>query len=454
MFSRNQITRITGEEITLSSEMISAYELWDKMLLGKAPWTEGNDTEGVVSLRLEESICKEFANTALSEIESSLEIPELNEIYQKTISNLNTALQTALGLGEMAIKPLGNTGMFETIPADRIVPLEFGADERLRRCAFIQLKPIGDRDIYYRLELHELTNEGLRIANKAFKGTDSNIGHEIPLNSIEEWATLIPDVVYRGMDRMDFGFYKNPLANEIDKSYNGVSVFSGAVGMIKRADTQGGRLDWEYNSGERSIFGDYDAFNIKDNVNGKRQYKLPKGKDRLYVPVNIDASGNGSDFWSEFSPQLRDSNYNEGLEGYKREVERIVGLAYGDLSKTDVVVTKTASEIKASKIRKFNSVTAIQEELRKCLEDYAYALAFYHGYYRSHIGFQCMFHDSILSTDEEKKEQDRIDVQMGIMSKLAFRMKWYGEDRHTAEAALREVQEEIDGQADHEGDIE
>ena len=70
MFSRNQITRITGEEITLSSEMISAYELWDKMLLGKAPWTEGNDTEGVVSLRLEESICKEFANTALSEIES------------------------------------------------------------------------------------------------------------------------------------------------------------------------------------------------------------------------------------------------------------------------------------------------------------------------------------------------------------------------------------------------
>ena len=453
MFSKNQITRITGEEITLSSEMISAYELWDNMLLGKAPWTEENENDGVISLRLEGSICKEFADTTLSEIESSLEIPELDEIYQRTILNLNDALQTALGLGEMAIKPLGNTGMFETIPADRIVPLEFGANGRLRRCAFIQAKPIGDRDIYYRLELHELTNEGLRIANKAFKGTGSNIGQEIPLNSVEEWATLIPDVVYRGMDRMDFGFYKNPLANRVDKSDNGVSIFSNAVNLIKRADIQYGRLDWEYNSGERSIFGDYGAFDIKKDANGKRQFKMPKGKERLYVPVNIDASGNGSDFWSEFSPQLRDSNYNVGLETYKREVERVVGLAYGDLSRMDTVA-KTASEIEASKVRKYNSVSAIQEELKKCLEDYAYALAFYHGLYTAHLGFQCAFHDSILVDDETKRAQDRTDVQLGLMSKLEYRMKWYGEDRHTAEAALREVQEEINGAADNEGDVE
>ena len=63
---------------------------------------------------------------------------------------------------------------------------------------------------------------------------------------------------------------------------------------------------------------------------------------------------------------------------YRREIEFSVGLAYGDLSDVQEVA-KTATEIKASKNRKYNRVTAIQSNLQECLEDFAAGLAFYNS---------------------------------------------------------------------------
>lgn len=450
MFSKNQIQQVVNEEITLSSSMINAYELWENMLCGRAPWVEGTDPNGVKSLAIESNICTEFANTALSEMEASLEIPELDEIFQRTIGSMNTGFQDALGLGEMAIKPIGDTGISEIIPADRIIPFEFGSDGKLKKCAFIQVKPRGEQVVFYRFEIHELLPEGLRIANKAYKGSYSNIGSEIPLTDIDEWATLIPDVTYQGMDRMDFGFYKNPLPNRVDGSPNGVSIFSKAVEQIRKADIQFGRLDWEYESGERAVFGDYLAFDTKVDSFGKKHFIAPKGKERMFVGVNVSAGD--QDFWQDHSPELRDANYIAGLDEYLRKIELSVGLAYGDLSRVDST-DKTAEEVKQSKKRKYDTVTAIQNELRNCLEDYAYALAFYHGMYHSHIGFQCMFHDSIRVDDETQRMQDRTDVQLCVMSKLEYRMKWYGEDEHLAADALAKVKEEIQQDSENEGVI-
>ena len=62
---------------------------------------------------------------------------------------------------------------------------------------------------------------------------------------------------------------------------------------------------------------------------------------------------------------MRDESFNRGLESYLRQIEFIVGLAYGDLSDAQYV-DKTATEIKAAKQRKYNRVSAIQENLKTC----------------------------------------------------------------------------------------
>ena len=135
--------------------------------------------------------------------------------------------------------------------------------------------------------------------------------------------------------------------------------------------------------------------------------------------------------------EMRDEAFRRGLEEYKREIEFNVGLAYGDLSDAQEV-DKTATEVLASKTRKYNRVTAIQGKLEECLNGFVTALAFYNGSYMSGVEFTCEFNDSILADEESERQQDRQDVSMGVMSLLEYRMKWYNEDEETAKAKLPE----------------
>ena len=100
---------------------------------------------------------------------------------------------------------------------------------------------------------------------------------------------------------------------------------------------------------------------------------------------------------------MRDEAFKQRLEEYKREMRFFsVGLAYGDLSDVQEVA-KTATEIKTSKNRKYNRVTAIQNNLMDCLEDFVAGLAFYNSMLNSGYEFSCKFSDSIL-TDEEAEQ--------------------------------------------------
>ena len=58
------------------------------------------------------------------------------------------------------------------------------------------------------------------------------------------------------------------------------------------------------------------------------------------------------------------------------------------------------------------------------------------------------FDDSIIVDTESQRAQDRQDVNMGVMSVLEYRMKWYGEDEDTAKAALPKMQDMTDEQQD------
>ena len=139
---------------------------------------------------------------------------------------------------------------------------------------------------------------------------------------------------------------------------------------------------------------------------------------------------------------MRDEAYKRGLEEYKREIEFIVGLTYGDLSDVQDV-EKTATEIKVSKSRKYNRVTAIQNNLADCLKDFAAGMAFYNGMYHSGYEFSCKFNDSILTDEETERQQDRNDVSMGVMALWEYRMKWYNEDETTAKAAVQQPEDTV-----------
>ncbi len=70
--------------------------------------------------------------------------------------------------------------------------------------------------------------------------------------------------------------------------------------------------------------------------------------------------------------------------------------------------------------------------MKNCLDDLAYAIAFYNGLATSDYGFVCNFRDSILVDDETERSQDIQDLSLGIMRPEEYRAKWYGETLETA----------------------
>lgn len=436
MFSIRTLKELFGQDISISQEMITAIEKWRSMYRGQAPWVD----EQVDSLQIEQGICREFANVCLNEMESSISVEPLDKIYQSAVRDLNENLQSGLALGSFCIKPLGEDKV-EYITQERFIPLKFDARGRLTRVAFVDVKKVADYDYFIRFEVHTWEETRvLNIQNLAYRSSDmASIGRSVPLSMVPEWAELPENINYAGVERPDFGYYRNPIKNEVDGSPCGVSVYQSATNLIKKTDIQFGRLDWEFESGERVVHVDVTALQEAPTLgqDGRTRYEMPKLNKRLYRGLNLSGGSNGEELYKEYSPELRDQNIINGLNAYLRRIEFNVCLSYGDLSDVNDV-DKTATEAKIAKKRKYNMVKAIQSNLKDCLEDLAYALAFYNGMTRSGYEFLCTFKDSILVDEEEERQQDRQDLAAGIMRPEEYRAKWYGE---TLEEAAKNLPE-------------
>lgn len=443
MFSKEALSRAYDAEAAISTTMMAAIEEWDNMYCGRAPWLDSET--GVYSLRLEQAIVREFSNIAVNEMDISISNSKLEEIFKNAIKNLSRNFQRGLATGAMVIKPLGGDKV-QYVPQSAFIPIEYDVNGRLIKVIFPETKQLGESDYRIRLEFHSLDYEkGLTITNRAFKSSDGvTLGKEIPLSEVDEWKRLPAVKSYPLMLRPAFGYYVNSVDNTIDGTHAGVSIFDSAKNIIRLADIQFGRLDWEFESGERAI--DVDEVVLKstvDVVTRQKRLETPKLKKRLFRVLPI-SGGSSGDFYHEFSPQLRQTDLIAGLEEYKRGIEFAVGLSYGDLSNPQTV-DKTATEVKASKQRKYDTVTAIQENLKVCLDDLCYALAFHNSLTQSGYKFNINFNDSVLTDDETQRTQDRQDVSMGVMPLWEYRMKWYGEDEATARAMTSDSTAEVLG---------
>ena len=420
MISRTTMKQVLRESPAITSTMVQKINEWNSMLSGNADWCK----DYVKSLRIAQGICREFADVVLSEMEIKISNDKLLKLFEKTTESLSENLQDGLGLGSFCLKPLGNE-QAEFVTADKFIPVSFGHDEKPNDIVFLDFRDIDDSKYYVRLERHSIKNGFLEITNEAYSSsTRYGFDRKIPLESLEAWRGLPEHVAYPGVKEMDFGYYRNPIKNRIDDTPCGVSIFDYAIDLIRKADVQSARIDWEFESGERAIH--VDAAAIKRESDG--QNGVSKLNKRLYRGIDGEEG-----FFKEFSPELRDQNLINGLENYFRQIEFVVGLAFGDLSNPQSV-DKTATEVKASKNRKYNRVKAIQDNLRDCLEDFVRGLAFHEGMLHSGYEFICSFKDSILTDEETDRQLMLNEIAAGIRSHWEYRVRFLGEDEETAKA--------------------
>ena len=215
-----------------------------------------------------------------------------------------------------------------------------------------------DKSYFVKLEYHDFANGVYTIRNKAFTSDENGItGSEVELGRVPEWTAIPEEVQIKNVEKPLFGYFTPPVSNNIDTASSlGVSIYGGATeDLIRDADEQWARFLYEFESAERKIIGTPEA--ISGSLPGSKANPLLG--DRLFIQMPYDSD----DFFKEFSPALRHAGYYEGLQAILRRIEFNTGLAYGDLS-DPATVEKTATEVMSAKIRKFNTVKALEDRFR------------------------------------------------------------------------------------------
>ena len=337
---------------------------------------------------------------------------------------------------------------FDYIQANEFYPLAFDSSGKMTEAAFIQRK--FDKDaVYSRLEYHKLENNTVTVINKAFKTTvvtnkAEELGKEVPLSEVPEWATLSPETQIAGVNRLLFAYFKMPEANTIDThSPLGVSGFDKVKGLIEEADKQYSRLLWEFEGGELAIDIDRNALKWMDdttNPDGGHSV-MSQLQDRLYRRVDL----NEDNTYEVFSPTLRDQSIINGLNCILMRIEDVSGLSRGTLS--DVVSeAKTATELKMLRVRSYETNAHIQKAIEKTLQDVIYVMNVYCDLYditksgEYEVSFE--WDDSIINDSDTELTKRLLLIQNGIASKLETRMWYFGETERQAREALMRVQEE------------
>ena len=264
---------------SISDTMMKSISLWKKMYKNKAPWV--NDDTGVISIGIPKLICKAFKQKVLSEMKTdiidsniSTEVDNdkqeetktradyLNNVYKKKlIKKLPRVYEKALALGGVIIKPYikNDQVYFDFNYQGEFYPIAFDDDGNIMDIAFLDQFRSGEI-LYTKVERQTFEYNTVTIENKAFKikldangdeNSTQELGEEIPLTEVEKWSTLEPIVEIENVEKPLYGYYCEPISNNIDMdSPLGISFFSDAKDLIKKADEQFGRLDWEYEGGQ------------------------------------------------------------------------------------------------------------------------------------------------------------------------------------------------------------
>lgn len=372
LFPKIDIEHALDVKIATSPAMLAAQELWRKLYIGEAPW----NSEDVPSLFLAAGLCVEFARSVTvelnSEITGSPRAEYLQEQYIRVLDDLRKTTEKACAGGTVIIRPFvrGELIHTRTIENNGYWPIRYNELGDLVEVVFADI--IHRDEKYYTLLEHcDWKDNTYSIEYHAYKSDDKeHLGMEISRTEVEEWANLL-DISFDEVEQPWFSVFKMPQLNHVEQNApEGVSVFSKAVDLIRKADELASQTEWEFKGGELAVFapadmwkdiGKKDALNPR---NGQVKLEIPDGKERLYVNTGIDSTSLKTP--ETFNPEFRDDSLHRGLDRIKRQIEFNCGMSYGIISDPQTV-QRTATEIEASLQRFWSSVSDVQKSLEESL---------------------------------------------------------------------------------------
>lgn len=297
-------------------------------------------------LQLPYTIVRKLTRAIFSEYASGLALP-----HRET-------MELALIGGESYLKPVpGERFQWRAISRGNI--LIFGRDlwGNPRDVGLMEKTLLG-RHYYTLLERRTLDGSGmLTVTNRLFRsGTRSQLGREVSLKNHPAYANLPAQYTYpQALGGVGLVRLKMPMANCVDGSKEGVSIYAPAVELLEAIAENETQLRKEFRNGASRLVVS------RDMLSGGQL------KDEVFVALDESPDAVGI---TVFAPQLREQSYLNRQQAYLRAVENIIGLKRGLLSQVEAV-DRTATEITSSEGEYMSAIVELRSAWEAAAKDAA-----------------------------------------------------------------------------------
>ena len=323
-----------------SEAMKLAINDWFDLYYAKEPTKEEDPCQ-----QIPHTIVRKLSKTVFSEYTASA--AETDAFVTTVLDSLDKkreeAMQLALIGGECFLKPvpLPKNGGWRWTVIRRTNILVFARDEEGNITDIGTAEFSTSGNAYYTLLERRTVDENgyLTIRNNLYRSDVQNaIGSPVELRSLPRYKDLLPVYTFtRPIGSVGLVAMKTPVANCVDGSHDGVSVYAAAVGLIHNINRNEAQLNIEFSNGESRVFVSGDL--LQKDGHGNRSLD-----DHLFVQIDDDPKNVGVTI---FSPELRVDEFETRKQEYLRNVESVIGLKRGLLSEVEAV-ERTAKEVTSS----------------------------------------------------------------------------------------------------------
>ena len=348
---------------TTSAEMKAAIRKWYDLYF-QAVSNEDTDS----CQKIPYTIVHKLTKTAFSEYAVSSTDGFVSGVLDALNKKKEYAMQMALIGGECGLKPICTDKGFRFAVVSRPNVLVFARDGDGNITDIGTAEHCVNGRYYYTLLERRTMGAGgyLTIENKLYRsGSENTLGQSVALTELPQYADLSDQYTFtKPMDSVGIAWLKTPIANCVDGSQDGVSVYAAAVGLIENINRNEAQINGEFERGKSRIIASADMLEFDET--GKRR----KLSADVFAAVDEAPEDIGITI---FSPAFREQSYLALKTEYLRNVENVIGLKRGLLSEVEAA-ERTATEVTSSEgdynltIIEFQKMweDALREAVRLC----------------------------------------------------------------------------------------
>ena len=412
------------QESLISHDMEEHIQLWNSILAGKAPWNKEAPCSGVI-----DSIAGVIDDNVAEEMSVTSENEQLRIAMDELTDRASDIVQYMVLCGGCVVRPVYTDRLkYEILQLGNYIPTSYDMDgtltgavlikdfsEKGKDYALVEKHAYIDRNEYVKVMLYE--KRGEKYEQRALDSTDKT-------------SELTEEFVYENIDRPMIVEFRSKKSNNIDGSRVPVAIYSGRENLLKDADMQYMRINWEQEAGEMRVFASSDLFRQRQGENGV--VNVTPALRKLLVRIND--SGATGDKIQEYSPNLRTGAQVAALQEILRRIEICCKLGKGTLSDLEDA-RMTATQYAGGKRVLYTTVDAYESELETKYRHVAWCFAYLLSAYER-VPFNPEI--TVSYNDAARKDPDQMrlaalqELNAGIISKAEYRMRIFGEPEEIA----------------------